>query len=187
MNKEKPVYEIEKDHKEAEDDIGKLEESRLSEEENVQEEIYYKKLLTAHELLEEIKKIDDVSQLPDSVVLYPPINANGENTDEDSGEDDDVTMDNLPGSQLNAPAEAIYGQKEDNLYDSEDELPLSNFLKEKHFKKKPRNFSWEQKDLLCNLPQWQEDYSPKNQQSPVEIFTSFLDDSLIEMLVDQSN
>ncbi|KAI4463131.1 hypothetical protein MML48_4g00005195 [Holotrichia oblita] len=100
---------------------------------------YYKKPLTVHELLEEIDNLDDDAQLPDLVVLFPTNNANAENTDEDSGEDDDVIIDNLPGSQLNAPVVAVYNQKEDDSYDSEDDVPLSHFAK-KAFEKKNQQF-----------------------------------------------
>ncbi|KAK9745487.1 hypothetical protein QE152_g6899 [Popillia japonica] len=40
------------------------------------------------------------AQLPDSLVLFPPNNTNEENIDEDSGEEVDVTIDNLPGPYL---------------------------------------------------------------------------------------
>ncbi|KAK9712101.1 Thrombospondin type 1 domain [Popillia japonica] len=82
-------------------------------------------LLTLHELLEEIDNLDDDSQLPDSVVLFPPNNANAENTDEDSGEEDDVTIDNLPDSQLNAPVASVYNQKEDDFAIAKTTCPLN--------------------------------------------------------------
>ncbi|KAI4463212.1 ef-hand calcium-binding domain containing protein [Holotrichia oblita] len=107
---------------------------------NIEEACHYKKPLTVHELLEEIDNLDDDAQLPDSVVLFPPDNANAGNTDEDSGEEDDVTIDNLPGSQLNAPVVAVYNQKEDDSFDSEDDVPLSHFAKKKAFEKKKQNF-----------------------------------------------
>lgn len=79
---------------------------------------YFKKPLTANELLEEIEDIDFDSEMPCSIVILSPENANTENTDEDSGDENNVTMDNLP--------EAIYNQSSD---DSEDDVPLSEFVK----------------------------------------------------------
>ncbi|KAK9728690.1 hypothetical protein QE152_g17124 [Popillia japonica] len=79
-------------------------------------------------------------QLPDSVVLFPPNNANAENTDEDSGEEDDVTIDNIRGNQLNGPAVAGYNQKEDDSYDSVDDMPLSHFAIRKLWKTKQKFF-----------------------------------------------
>ncbi|KAJ8930473.1 hypothetical protein NQ314_016700 [Rhamnusium bicolor] len=69
---------------------------------------YWKKTLTLNELLEEVEYIDDENRLPDVVVLFPPINTNDDVTDEDSGDEDNVVMDNLPGSVLNSQAEATF-------------------------------------------------------------------------------
>jgi len=50
----------------------------------------------------------DVRLLPDNeidIYIQPPVNANDDVTDEDSGEEDNPTVNNLPGNQLLAPAE----------------------------------------------------------------------------------
>lgn len=79
---------------------------------------YWKKPLTLHELLEEAEKLE-TSEIPDGIVIFPPENANDENTDEDSGEEDNVVLNNLPGSQLLAEAEFLedfgtYGYMNEN-------------------------------------------------------------------------
>ncbi|KAF5302700.1 hypothetical protein FQR65_LT08442 [Abscondita terminalis] len=64
-----------------------------------------------------IEELEDPKRIPES-----PTNANEDNTDEHSGEEDDVNMMNLPRTQLLAEAEK-YGDSDD--YDSEDHFPLS--------------------------------------------------------------
>nr|CAH7754554.1 unnamed protein product [Callosobruchus chinensis] len=44
---------------------------------------------------------------PSDIVIFPLETANNENTDEDSGDEEDVILDNLPGSQLIAEAEVV--------------------------------------------------------------------------------
>ncbi|XP_050296361.1 piggyBac transposable element-derived protein 3-like [Anthonomus grandis grandis] len=94
---------------------------------------YWKKPLTLNELLEEVENIDNEIPSPDAIVILPPTNANGYVTDEDSGDDDQVTMNNLPGSFHNSEAEPVFKAtsqaidgNEDNLDDSNDDVPLSS-------------------------------------------------------------
>lgn len=48
-------------------------------------------------MLEEIENIDDGDEIPDEIVILPPTNCNADLTDEDSGEEENVALDNLPG------------------------------------------------------------------------------------------
>lgn len=59
---------------------------------------YWKKHLTLNELLDEIEKIDDVVDIPDDIILFPPADTNHYNTD--SGDGDNVVPNNLPGPHL---------------------------------------------------------------------------------------
>ncbi|KAF2881459.1 hypothetical protein ILUMI_24711 [Ignelater luminosus] len=81
---------------------------------------YWKRPLNLNKLIEELEN----EQLPDDVVIFPPEDANGENTDEDSGDKDLVQISNLPGSQLRA--EAITNLTRSTTSDSsedEDDIP----------------------------------------------------------------
>ncbi|KAF2879901.1 hypothetical protein ILUMI_26270 [Ignelater luminosus] len=65
-----------------------------------------------------------VEQLPDDIVIFSSEDANGENTDEDSDDEDLVQISNLPGSQLRA--EAITNLTRSTTSDSredEDDIP----------------------------------------------------------------
>ncbi|XP_074038502.1 uncharacterized protein [Leptinotarsa decemlineata] len=83
---------------------------------------YFKRPLTALELMEEIENIDDDTKLPDAIVLFPPINANEGDTDEDSGDEENVGIDNLPAGQLNAEVEIRLNSGEEENVGNKDEL-----------------------------------------------------------------
>lgn len=64
---------------------------------------YWTRPLTLNELLEEAENLEtDEEGVPDEILIFPP--ENNELTDEDSGEEDDVLLQNLPRSQLIAHA-----------------------------------------------------------------------------------
>nr|CAH7713431.1 unnamed protein product [Callosobruchus chinensis]CAH7755428.1 unnamed protein product [Callosobruchus chinensis] len=109
-------------------------------------------------------------------------NVNDPVTDEDSGEEENVVMYNLPGSQLRAECEF---SNYDQQWDSDDEKPLSNFVKRKP--KKIKKFSFSKRDLQSNLQTWIPVETVKNQQSPASLFTSVFDDAIIDMIVFYSN
>lgn len=86
--------------------------------------------------MEEIANLD--AEIPNNIYILPPENANEEITDEDSGDEETVNMNNLPGSQLRAEVQVSFEERtqtpepqtpelESDLWDSEDDLPLSVF------------------------------------------------------------
>lgn len=161
---------------------------------------YWKKPLKLHELLAEIENLEDDLQVPDGIAMLPPITANDYNTDEDSGDENVVDINNVPGSQLMAEAEAIFDHlDEDTLisdmqepvdeeYNSEDDLPLSHFQKRLKKHKKPKqNFSWIKQDITSNLMNWEAVSGPNNSLSPLELFTLFVDEAVISMITQYTN
>lgn len=60
----------------------------------------------------------------DSITLLPPVNACGNVTDEDSGDEDLIDINNLPASQMQSQVE-VNTRITDEDWSSEDELPLS--------------------------------------------------------------
>nr|CAH7732346.1 unnamed protein product [Callosobruchus chinensis] len=66
----------------------------------------WKRPLKLHELLEEIRNLEN--DPPSNIVIFSPEIANNENTDEDSGNEEDVILNNLSGSQLLAVAEVLH-------------------------------------------------------------------------------
>ncbi|KAK9688210.1 Transposase IS4 [Popillia japonica] len=125
---------------------------------------YWKRPLKLHEIIEELEQIDDEINVPDSIVIFPPENANEENTDEDSGDEDMVDINNLPGSQLRSEVEVFSNGDElessqaeylssDN-FDSEDDLPLSLLIKRSKIVQIPSKSNWVREDLVQHLPEW---------------------------------
>ncbi|KAG5890975.1 hypothetical protein JTB14_037961 [Gonioctena quinquepunctata] len=109
--------------------------------------------LTLNDLLSELE--EDIHQTPHhtnstnktDIVIFSPKNANDDVTDEDSGNAQDVLINNLPASQLLAHAE-IYNdeenvgiesqedrkemnerQSQEDVWDESDNLPLSHLKK----------------------------------------------------------
>ena len=54
-----------------------------------------------------MEKLDSDPNIPEhiDITIFPPDNSNNDNTDEDSGEEENVNINNLPGSQLRVEAE----------------------------------------------------------------------------------
>nr|CAH7764837.1 unnamed protein product [Callosobruchus chinensis] len=89
------------------------------------------------------------------VIVFPP--DDGEVTDEDSGEEDNVVINNLPGAQVRTLAEVVLPNIEDvSDFDSEDDLPLSRFGKRQQVsrpkKKQTEELAWIKTDITPNMP-----------------------------------
>ncbi|XP_030748675.1 piggyBac transposable element-derived protein 3-like [Sitophilus oryzae] len=147
---------------------------------------YWKKPLTLAELLEELES-DSIPQVPKGIVIFPPENANDTcDTDEDSGDENDVVPNNLPGVQLRAQAEIDFEVESDNDWDSDDGLPLSNFIERRP--KNSKTFAYTlNKDLENSFLEWQPIQNVKNNRSPGTTFKIFFDKDLVEEIVNFSN
>nr|CAH7769354.1 unnamed protein product [Callosobruchus chinensis] len=108
-----------------------------------------------------------------NIVIFSPDYVNDPVTDEDSGGEKNVVMYSLPGSQLRAECKF---SNYDQQWDSDDEKPLSNFVKRKP--KKIKKFSFSKRIPVRTV---------KNQQSPASLFSSVFDDAIIDMIVSYSN
>ncbi|KAK9877992.1 hypothetical protein WA026_020206, partial [Henosepilachna vigintioctopunctata] len=102
-----------------------------------------------HEALAMLEE-DDVNT--ESITLLPPNNACGNITDEDSGNEDQLDINNLPPSMIQSQVEVNIRVNEED-WSSEDELPLSTLQnKEKpednlKTKKKKKVYQFVQQDL----------------------------------------
>lgn len=144
--------------------------------------------------MEEIENLDN--DPPDNIVIFPPENANDDNTDEDSGDEENVQISNLPGRQLRAEAEVLQddceaaGVATTDTSDSEDDLPLSTFgsrIIGSKVLKKTRIYKWDHKDIDSDISSFIPTYGPEQQYTPVEAFFLFFNDEVIRMLVNYSN
>lgn len=134
--------------------------------------------------MEEAEHIEDGANLPDALVVFPPVNANDDVTDEDSGDDENVIMDNLPGSLLDSQAEPVFYADvvnigEEGSEDSDDDIPLSTFMK---YKKKRKNNDWVQEDMISKLPSWADESVANINFLPLDLFYMFFDEELWQMI-----
>ncbi|CAH1987929.1 unnamed protein product [Acanthoscelides obtectus] len=138
---------------------------------------YWKLPLKLHDFMAEIENIDDDEY----------------NTDEDSGDENEVDINNLPGSQLMTEVEVVFENKGSNQttvksdFDSDDDLPLSTFLTQKRPKLSKPNYSWKKGDINQDFPGWVNASGPKNSLSPLELFFQFTDDEITDLVVKYSN
>ncbi|KAJ3619138.1 hypothetical protein MTP99_005924 [Tenebrio molitor] len=135
---------------------------------------YWKRPLTLAQLLEELEK-DDVVDFPEQILIFPPENANDDcDTDEDSGDEDLVVPDNLPGAQLSAEVEVQSSENNSQDWDSDDNKPLSTFVERRP--KVLKNFEYESSDLeITTFSDWKDVSSVQNNLSPAATFKLFFD------------
>lgn len=73
---------------------------------------------------------DEILENATGITIFPP--ENEEVTDEDSGDENVVDINNLPGLQLRAPAEINLNQRvDDSDFSSDDDLPIAKLIPEK--------------------------------------------------------
>ncbi|KAJ9592557.1 hypothetical protein L9F63_015792, partial [Diploptera punctata] len=151
------------------------------------------KPITLNDLLDILDTCDD--KIPESgvdVTLMPPLNANDDLTDEDSGPEDDPNIDNLPASQLNSCMEV--SQDITNLTNNTSSVSItlesesgsrtvsesSRALKRRCVAstsgaRKRANRTWKNSDLPVVQTEWPLMYDvPENKsKTPLEYFTTF--------------
>jgi hypothetical protein len=137
-------------------------------------------------LLEELEK-DDVVDFPEQILIFPPENANDDcDTDEDSGDEDLVVPDNLPGAQLSAEVEVQSSENNSQDWDSDDNKPLSTFVERRP--KVLKNVEYESSDLeITTFSDWKDVSSVQNNLSPAATFKLFFDQEVINLVLYFSN
>jgi hypothetical protein len=155
--------------------------------------------LTLNEIIEELEE-DDSVEIPDSIVILPPENCNADVTDEDSGDENQVNLNNLPGSQLRAPGEACFRSERDSSDD--EDVPLIQFSKRRRVNSEsalqqmptreisiPKNkaYSWVEQDIHPKFEQWQSMQSPARNSNPLQYFELIFDEKVINIIVHYTN
>nr|XP_022900637.1 piggyBac transposable element-derived protein 3-like [Onthophagus taurus] len=98
-------------------------------------EIQFAKNVSLNEALAMLEEDEEMVGRVENITMLPPINACGNLTDEDSGEEDQMSINNLPGSQLQATVE-LFGDHVSSSYDTDDNIPLSELARKFQNKKK---------------------------------------------------
>ncbi|CAG4962968.1 unnamed protein product [Parnassius apollo] len=167
--------------------------------------------LNLNDIVDELERCEDDDLLPTQITIFPPENANADVTDEDSGDEEFVALQNLPGSQLRAPAEVTFHMSSDE----EDDVPLSSLSKRRRTMDLtledsdavpsctsdvstnskfvqptvPRNqtYRWKNRHIPNHFNQWNDEQGPKNLQSPLYYFDCLFNNNVIESLVRYTN
>ncbi|KAK9704389.1 Transposase IS4 [Popillia japonica] len=145
---------------------------------------------TLNELLQEIEDIQTnglSGSSPLNIGILPPNNACDELTDEDSGEEDFVSVNNLPPSQLLANAEIINADVGESDSDSDPEYntPLARLRKQVVLPKKI--YKWKNGDIQKRQVIWPVVQTAMTNRTPFELFLLFLDEYVISMIITYSN
>jgi len=120
------------------------------------------------------------------IVMQPPDNACNSITDEDSGDEEHVTINNLPSSQLRGAAE-VQVESDDNSDPADEPQPSSSKGKQPR-KKKRILFNWTKGDLLATRLVWSPaDIHDPVEQTPVELFSMFFNEQLLNDIVFHTN
>lgn len=152
-----------------------------------------------NDLLEILDTCDD--EIPESGVdisLMPPVNANDDITDEDSGPEDNPNIDNLPASQLNS--HAVVNQDitsvTNNIKNTVSETPIpgpslrvsdssSRAVKRRHVANRKQAIrNWKKNELPISETEWplMYDVPVAKTKTPLQYFTQFFDRQVIDMI-----
>ncbi|KAF9422382.1 hypothetical protein HW555_001972 [Spodoptera exigua] len=139
--------------------------------------------LAAHEILDALENVSDNEEDYRErliCILPPPVDPDCL-TDEDSGEEDSVTLNNLPRNILLQPAEVMI-QGQIMVSDTEEEPSDSTGRT-----KRRRTYAWRKRDLAKNPVNWPDVQGACQDKRPIEWFENFLDEDVISLLVSESN
>lgn len=143
---------------------------------------FYGSSLGQARIVELLDRIDDEENIESfNAYIEPPDNATSVLTDEDSGDEEGETMNNLPGSILRTA-----------LIDSEDLSETqepSTEPRRKKSKTKPKERNWKKQDIECKLLDWNNDDVNVcfDDLTPVQLFELFYDDELFDIIVEETN
>jgi hypothetical protein len=142
--------------------------------------------LTLHELLKELENPDEIPKVPDGIILFPPEKANDDVTDEDSGDEDVVAIENLPASQLQMVAE-LENVNDDLDNDPEDDIPLSQLRSGRGCSSRTKRckvLHWSGGNISEeHFPGWMNQIFPNRQLTPLEYFELFFDEEIMDIIL----
>ncbi|XP_071051360.1 piggyBac transposable element-derived protein 3-like [Onthophagus taurus] len=139
---------------------------------------------------------DDIVSQVDEITIFPPVNAAADLTDEDSGAENDLTVNNLPASQLQASVEIVIESNYDSDFSSDDNIPLSELQSQNTVarnkqkvktKKRQMHYSWIKEDLKLLPTDFDSPTNSAITENPLEFFSNFFDEEVIELILNQSN
>lgn len=164
--------------------------------------IFYLSRVTLAEALAYIENSDEDwgDQNEADIAIMPPKNSTEDLTDEDSGGEDEMSVNNLPPSQLLAEAEIMMERESDQTneggasseacsveWDSEDDIPLAEYVKQRKIEK-TKKYNWRKADLQSAINKtWSPVDTVANNNCPYELFSLFFDQEVLDLFVSYSN
>ncbi|KAK9679082.1 hypothetical protein QE152_g40313 [Popillia japonica] len=117
--------------------------------------------ISLNEALEMVENDEEFQSQVNTITIFPPSTNSGYHTDEDSGDEDLVHINNLSGAQLRAPTEInlrLTTPVSEDDYSSEDHISLQMLIKrkiktpstQKNLRVKKKHYEWIQQDLSTN-------------------------------------
>ncbi|XP_030762214.1 piggyBac transposable element-derived protein 2-like [Sitophilus oryzae] len=131
---------------------------------------------------------DDFPHASTDIILFPP--NDGWDTDEDSGEEDAVSPDNLPSAQLRAPAEIQVPVEDDDSDD--DNIPLARLVTQsKQVSKVSKTYNWTDGHISYESGIFEStndtEYQEYQEEDPYSIFSKLFDENIFDILIEETN
>lgn len=162
---------------------------------NTEEDCFCFRGFTLHDAL---SMLEDDEIEADSITLLPPVNACGNVTDEDSGDEDLIDINNLPASQMQSQVE-VNTRITDEDWSSEDELPLSELQRRSKNKSNIKScgsrlesrtvYRYVKEDLPSDDYVFPVDSLDDFQlnRTPADLFFLFFDNDILSKIVEETN
>ncbi|XP_008477065.2 piggyBac transposable element-derived protein 3-like [Diaphorina citri] len=175
----------------------------------------HRKSLTVNEILIALEEDECQNDIETTITIFPPDNCNDPLTDEDSGDEEIVTLGNLPGSQLRGEGElstrfnrcTLVDERGEDNGDRDQEATDTRAKKRKVSAQKTKtrrkrsvggkkstdqtegSYNWAKLELnVDSSSPFLPIYDVKNQlKTPLEYFSLFYDDEVIDMFVKNTN
>lgn len=128
---------------------------------NITKILIFSRNISLNEALEMVGNDEEFQSQVNTITIFPPSTNSGYHTDEDSGDEDLVHINNLSGAQLRAPTEInlrLTTPVSEDDYSSEDHISLQMLIKrkiktpstQKNLRVKKKHYEWIQQDLSTN-------------------------------------
>ena len=136
------------------------------------------------------RMIQILCQLLEYIAIQPPDNACADVTDEDSGDEEQVTINNQPPSQLRADAKTQRPPDDDSGTNSDDDASHLTVSSLPPTKNTMKVYTWRKSDLALSpitSRTWNHKGVIEHRESPVDLFLNYFDAEDFGMIVTQTN
>ncbi|XP_071056466.1 piggyBac transposable element-derived protein 2-like [Onthophagus taurus] len=139
-----------------------------------------------------LSRIEENSTKAADVYILPPVNATEYITDEDSAEEDEGSINNLPGSILRQEAEVeeVGENLSDSDTDEEENISLAELQKRLRVQQIGKR-KWRKRDINAEFPDWKATNNnagtTDEASTAIDFFELFFDAELVDKIVRETN